>query len=166
MQCACAMSSVAYPTLKHFSTLSHKRYDFRRKGLLGRTAGFRGNFATYRYVWRCGRELRTIPTVQRSTHSATLYPQCNASSCPLVFLLCPCVESVCVSICFHKMVSEILKVVGEYVQQLQGMSYVPPFFFQRGLYRDDGGPNRLFFTYLFCDKALAVVTAISGKTKF
>ena len=94
MQCACAMSSVAYPTLKHFSTLSHKRYDFRRKGLLGRTAGFRGNFATYRYVWRCGRELRTIPTVQRSTHSATLYPQCKASSCPLVFL-CVRVSRAC-----------------------------------------------------------------------
>jgi len=54
------------------------------------------------------------------------------------------------------MVSELVQVGGEYVQQLQGMSFVPPFSFGRGLYRDDGGPNRLFFTYLFCDKALAI----------
>jgi hypothetical protein len=54
------------------------------------------------------------------------------------------------------MVSEVLKVVGEYVQQLQGMSFVPPFSFERGLYRDDGGTNKLFFTYLFCDNALAI----------
>ena len=94
------------------------------------------------------------------TPGATLYPQCNASFCRLVFLCvaafkaCVCIPSVCNS--FNSMVSEILKVVGEYVQRLQGMSYVPPFSFQRGLYRDDGGPNRLFFTYLFCDKALAI----------
>jgi hypothetical protein len=54
------------------------------------------------------------------------------------------------------MVSEIPKVVGEYDQQLQGMSFVPPFSSERGLYRDAGGPNRLFFTYLFCDKAIAI----------
>jgi len=66
-----------------------------------------------------------------------------------------CVYIHSVSISFHEMVSEILEVVGEYVKQLQGMSYVPPFSFERGLYRDDGGPNRLFFTYLFCDKVLA-----------
>jgi hypothetical protein len=54
------------------------------------------------------------------------------------------------------MVSEILQVVGQNVQQLHGMLFVPPFSFGRGLYRDDGGPNRLFFTYHSCDKALAI----------
>jgi len=32
MQCACAMlSSVTYPALLYFSTLSHKRHDLRKK---------------------------------------------------------------------------------------------------------------------------------------
>jgi hypothetical protein len=32
MQCACAiLSSVAFPVLQYFSTLSHKRHDFQKK---------------------------------------------------------------------------------------------------------------------------------------
>ena len=39
---------------------------------MGRTAEFRGNYATYRYVWRCSRQQQTVPIMQRN------YPQCNA----------------------------------------------------------------------------------------
>jgi hypothetical protein len=62
---------------------------------------------------------------------------------------------LCAYTLFDRMVSELLQVVGRYVHELQGMSFVTPFSFWRGLYRDDGGPNRLFFTYRFCDKARA-----------
>ena len=69
-------------------------------------------------------------------------------------LVCRCIlSSVCAYSFFHRIVSELQQVVGEYVKQLLGMYFVPPFSFGRGLYRDDGGPNRLFFTYLFCDKS-------------
>jgi len=53
-------------------------------------------------------------------------------------------------------VSHILEVVREYVERLQGLPFVPRFSYGRGLFRDDGGPNRLFFTYLFCERALAI----------
>ena len=86
----------------------------------------------------------------RLTHNATTFlhpvrariPLCGDCVSPYY------IHSVYTS--FDRMVSELVQVVGEYVQQLQGMSFVPPFSFGRGMYRDDGGPNRLFFTYLFC----------------
>ena len=81
-----------------------------------------------------------------------LYPQCSAASCPQVFF-CVRWKRVLQRVCTF---TACLKVVGEYVKQLQGMSFVPPFSFERGLYRDNGSPNRLFFTYLFCDKAHAI----------
>jgi len=52
--------------------------------------------------------------------------------------------------------SEMQQVVSTYIQFLQAKSYVPPFSCGHGLLRDDGGPNRLFFTYLFGDDALAI----------
>ena len=85
----------------------------------------------------------------RLTHNATTFlhpvrariPLCGDCVSPYY------IHSVYTS--FDRMVSELVQVVGEYVQQLQGMSFVPPFSFGRGMYRDDGGPNRLFFMYLF-----------------
>ena len=66
-------------------------------------------------------------------------------------------ESVCV-------LAELLQVwchrcqevVVKYMELLQQKSYVPRFSYGSGLLRDDGGPNRLFFTYLFRDDALAI----------
>ena len=52
--------------------------------------------------------------------------------------------------------SEIQQIVPEYVQRVQDIPNVPSLSYGRGLLRDDGGPNRLFFTFLFCDKALAI----------
>ena len=52
------------------------------------------------------------------------------------------------------MVPQIKQVVAEYVQHVLNIPFVPPFSYKRGLLRDDSGPNRLFFTFLFCDKAL------------
>ena len=63
-------------------------------------------------------------------------------------------SSVCVFLAI--MWSEMHQVVSKYVQLLQAKSYVPPFSYGRGLLRDDGGPNRLFFMYLFGDEALAI----------
>jgi len=54
------------------------------------------------------------------------------------------------------MVSHILEVVRECVQRVQELPFVPRFSYERGLLRDDGGPNRLFFTYIFCDEALTI----------
>jgi hypothetical protein len=54
------------------------------------------------------------------------------------------------------MVSQMQEVVVKYMERVQQKSYVPRFSYGRGLLRDDGGPNRLFFTYLFGVDALAI----------
>jgi hypothetical protein len=41
------------------------------------------------------------------------------------------------------------EVVLKYMERVQQKSYVPQFSYGRGLLRDDGGPNRLFLTYMF-----------------
>ena len=54
------------------------------------------------------------------------------------------------------MVSQLQQVAIQYIERLQLKSYVPRFSYGRGLTGDDGGPNRLFFVYLFGDDALAI----------
>jgi len=54
------------------------------------------------------------------------------------------------------MVAELQQIVEQYVHRVQEISFVSDFSYGRGLFRDDGGPNRLFFTILFCDKALSI----------
>jgi hypothetical protein len=54
------------------------------------------------------------------------------------------------------MVSEMKEVVEKYIQRVQQKTNVPRYSYGRGLLRDDGGPNRLIFTYLFGDDALTI----------
>ena len=91
-------------------------------------------------------------------HFAFFYPQCNKilASCPRQYSFVRRCYIHSLSVFFDRMVLDILKVVGEYVPQVQGMLFVLPFSFGHGLYRDDGGPYKLFFMYLFCNKALAI----------
>ena len=94
----------------------------------------------------------SLPTVQRIL--PTVQRVFGVLLDPLSSFVRRCIlSSVCAYSFFHRIVSELQQVVGEYVKHLLGMYFVPPFSFGRGLYRDDGGPNRLFFTYLFCDKS-------------
>ena len=51
---------------------------------------------------------------------------------------------------------EMQEVVFQYMQRIQQKSGVPRFSYRCRLLRDDGGPNRLFFAYLFGDDALAI----------
>jgi hypothetical protein len=44
----------------------------------------------------------------------------------------------------------------KYVERVQEKTNVPRCSYGRGLLRDDGGPKRLFFTYLLGEDALAI----------
>jgi transposase-like protein len=54
------------------------------------------------------------------------------------------------------MVEKIKEVVKEYEQRLRGMPCVPKLSYGRPMLREDGGPNRMFFSYLFTEQALAI----------
>ena len=54
------------------------------------------------------------------------------------------------------MVSRICELFTEYAERLRRMQHVPGFSYQRGFVREDGGPNKFFLTYLFCDQAMAI----------
>jgi hypothetical protein len=53
-------------------------------------------------------------------------------------------------------ISQMQEVVVKYMDRVQRKTGVPRFSFGRGLLRDDGGPNKLFFSYLFGDDALSI----------
>ena len=54
------------------------------------------------------------------------------------------------------MVAEILKVVKEYEQRLRRMPCTPSLSYRSPMLAEDGGPNAMFFTCLFCDEAMAL----------
>jgi hypothetical protein len=62
---------------------------------------------------------------------------------------------LCVFAELLKMVSQMQEVVVKYMERVQQKTYVPRFSYGRGLLRDDSCANRLFFTYLLGDDALA-----------
>jgi len=54
------------------------------------------------------------------------------------------------------MVGNLKEIVDEYEKRLQGMPSIPRGSYIRRTLRQDGGPNRDFLTYLFCDNDLAM----------
>jgi len=55
-----------------------------------------------------------------------------------------------------RVVEHVLQVTSDYEKRLAGSQYVPKFSFRRRMLRFDGGPNKLFLMYLFCDQANAI----------
>jgi len=54
------------------------------------------------------------------------------------------------------MIGNIQEIFHEYEKRLQEMSFIPRGSYGRRMVRQDGGPNRDFVTYVFCDHGLAV----------
>ena len=89
------------------------------------------------------------------TSNRNTYPQCNWLPFQPVF----CVYSIaffvlCISI--EIMVEQLVKITSEYEERLRRCQYVPRFSFRRRMLGDDGGPNRYFLMYLFCEQSMAV----------
>ena len=51
---------------------------------------------------------------------------------------------------------KLQEIVNEHEKSLQEMSFVPMVSYRRRMLREDGGPNRDFLTYLFCDDGFAM----------
>jgi hypothetical protein len=49
-----------------------------------------------------------------------------------------------------------IREVTENEKRLQGMPFVPRSLYGRAMLREDGGPNKIFLTFLFCDQAIAI----------
>ena len=54
------------------------------------------------------------------------------------------------------MVRNICKVFDDYEKGLQEMPLVQRFSYGRRMLQEDGGPNGMFLTYLFCDEVIAI----------
>jgi hypothetical protein len=91
-----------------------------------------------------------IPSI---THNAIHGTRPNSSSLAVkvaLILLCS------VSLVVVTMAARMEEVVRQYKERLRRMQHVLRFSYGRGLLRDGGGPNRLFLTFLFTDKAMAI----------
>jgi hypothetical protein len=54
------------------------------------------------------------------------------------------------------MVEHLAKVATEYEERLRRSSYVPRLSYGRRMLRDNGGLNRYFLMYLFCEHSIAI----------
>jgi len=54
------------------------------------------------------------------------------------------------------MVENICKVVAEYEKRVQGMPFLPKSSYGPPMLREDGGPNKIFLAFLFCDQTMAI----------
>ena len=54
------------------------------------------------------------------------------------------------------MVDLLVKVFEEYEERLRRCDYVPRFSYGRWMMLDDGGSNRYFQMYLFCEQSMAI----------
>jgi len=62
------------------------------------------------------------------------------------------------SLCENRnmVVAEILEDVTEYEERLRRTRFAPRLSYGRRMLAEDWGPNRMFFTCLFCDEAMAL----------
>jgi len=54
------------------------------------------------------------------------------------------------------MVEEISKTITQYEERLRRCSFAPRLSYGRRMLAEDGGPNAMFFTVLFCDEPMAL----------
>jgi len=54
------------------------------------------------------------------------------------------------------MVQTVCEIVKDYDKLLEEMPFMPSSSYGRGMLRKDGGPNKIFLTYQFCDQAIAI----------
>ena len=74
-------------------------------------------------------------------------------------LLCSIVDQTPLNSCFSfrvTMVEHIVSVLNEYEERLRRCPHVPRFSYGRPMLRDEGGPNRYFLNYLFCDQSVVI----------
>ena len=105
-----------------------------------------------------------VPTTLPPGHHA-FYQYCT-SSLPPYYDLCaipyPLLVLIVLRLCvllLKIMVEEISKTITQYEERLRRCSYAPRLSYGRRMLAEDGGPNAMFFTVLFCDEPMACATA-------
>jgi len=90
----------------------------------------------------------SLPTVQHA-----FYPYCTSGLTSHSSLLIVLRLRV---LRLKRMVEEISKTVTQYEERLRRCSYALRLSYGRRMVAEDGGPNAMFFTVLFCDEPMAL----------